>query len=736
MGIDDVFDQILNSHINYQEDVKLKDVRLKLAENDIADEGMGYIGSYQYLCKYLEIDSIEDRSMLLYLFLVHQYLCHAYLSEKNVDTWTYDAAEKDEIVRMVKECFSIYRVAGAYEDCIRQYEILSKSHMWQIFNREDRMQLMKDSAKSYRNTGDFGQALQIYYKCLEQNPKENWIHRVELLLKIGKVYRNYLMQTGLAKFYCEEAMEILEANGTRPYEGNEKRYAMIGFDTLGQIYRDEKDYKKAELFFQKSEGLSPGIITRARIHRILMKYCENTGDANIKEDIGELSEAIAHLKENPLNQVGAGIRSIQLGQLMHLDKAWDKNEARDKVKEGWEIANRYNDVKSIIKACMTLAEFAVAENDYESYILLNKKAIQIASENRQMVLENEIIKGILESSAYIDGSLRFKLIKRRKEIYVKLVEYSKLSIDIAQRDLSVSFPPDKLIELYKIVLADFEQIFQELNKVIEILNMEFENINKKYIEYLNTEIEGNTYKNILHKFKNNLPDRLVIDQLKELCGKIRLNHPEEQETLTKVSRQLDSFADVVEYIRDSSIEVLSVTRYEKDWCLLDELIREGINDFNYSRQEYKEKIDYKYNGPEVLSYVQRKFFETTFMEILNNAFVYAKRTAGTTDSIENFSFIVRINIEKERTVYLECYSRYGNHGMAEKAAESIRSGLERKISSKGKDGGYGFYSIRLLFEDFLNGSVRVLHRELDTGLSIHWPVDGVVSKITEKRGWI
>ena len=77
MGIDDVFDQILNSRINYQEDVKLKDVRLKLAENDIADEGMGYIGSYQYLCKYLEIDSIEDRSMLLYLFLVHQYLCHA-----------------------------------------------------------------------------------------------------------------------------------------------------------------------------------------------------------------------------------------------------------------------------------------------------------------------------------------------------------------------------------------------------------------------------------------------------------------------------------------------------------------------------------------------------------------------------------------------------------------------------------------------------------------------------------
>lgn len=326
MGIDDVFDQILNSHIGYHDDVKLKDVRLNLEENDITDDGMGYIGAYLYLRDYLEIESIKDSNMLLDLFLVHQYLCHAYLSEENIDTWPYDAAEKNEIVGMVKECFSIYRVVGAYEDCIRQYEILSKSRLWQIFGIGAQMQIMKDSAKSYRNTGDFGQALQIYYKCLEQNPKGNWIHRMELLLKIGKVYRNYLMQTGLAKFYCEEAMEILETNGTKPYQGNERRYAIIGFDTLGQIYRDEKDYPKAELFFRKSEELSSGNSTRARIHRILMKYSEHTEDANVKKDILELSETISHLKENPLNQVGAGIRSIQLGQLMNQDKTWDKKK--------------------------------------------------------------------------------------------------------------------------------------------------------------------------------------------------------------------------------------------------------------------------------------------------------------------------------------------------------------------------------------------------------------------------
>lgn len=514
MDIDDVFNQILNLQINYQEDDKLKDVHLNLEGNSFSDEWMGYIGSYQYLCDYLEIEGIEDNRMLLDLFLVHQYLCHVYLSENSIDKWSYVPEEQNEIIRMVKECFSVYRVAGAFENCIQQYEILCHSHLWQIFSIADQMQIMKDSAKSYRNTGDFGQALQIYYKCLRLNPEENWIHRVELLLKIGKVYRNYLMQTRLAKFYCEEAMELLKKAGTRPYKGSERRYAVIGYDTLGQIYRDEKDYEKAELFFQKSEELSLANGGRARIHKILMSYSRHADDINVKKEIPQLSDIIKQLKKSPLNQVGAGIRSIQLGQLLYHDESWDKEEARSLVNEGQKIANRYNDVKSIIKACMVSAEFALIENDYARYISIHQKAIQIASENRQMVLENEIIKKILESPACIDSSMRFKLIKRRKEIYVKLVEYAKLSIDIAQTDLSISFSPDKLIELYKIVLADFEQIFQELNQVIEILNIEFENINKKYIEYLNTEIEGNTYKNILHKFKNQLPDRIVIEQLK------------------------------------------------------------------------------------------------------------------------------------------------------------------------------------------------------------------------------
>ena len=63
------------------------------------------------------------------------------------------------------------------------------------------MQIMKEVAKAYRNIGDFYNALNLYYECLLLNSEQDWLHRVELLLKIGKVYRNYLMQTELARFY-------------------------------------------------------------------------------------------------------------------------------------------------------------------------------------------------------------------------------------------------------------------------------------------------------------------------------------------------------------------------------------------------------------------------------------------------------------------------------------------------------------------------------------------------------
>lgn len=85
--------------------------------------------------------------------------------------------------------------------------------------------------------------------------------------------------------------------------------------------------------------------------------------------------------------------------------------------------------------------------------------------------------------------------------------------------------------MYGIVLNDFEQILGELSTIIEILNIEIEKISGKYTAYLNTEIQGFTYKSILHKFKNDLPDKDAIKRLRGLCKNIQVNQEEGREGL-------------------------------------------------------------------------------------------------------------------------------------------------------------------------------------------------------------
>lgn len=203
--------------------------------------------------------------------MVHQYLCRCYLSGDTIDCFTKDGGQLKDIIKIVRECFFSYRIVGAFQDCIDQYEILRRSKLWEKFDPIKQMSIRKEAAKSYRNTGDFGNALNIYYECLEINADTDWLQRVELLLKIGKVYRNYLKQTELAKFYVEEAYKILHENS--PYElKKEKKYAFICCDTLGQIYRDGQDYKNAESFFAESEEIFGERGGRAYIHEMLMKY--------------------------------------------------------------------------------------------------------------------------------------------------------------------------------------------------------------------------------------------------------------------------------------------------------------------------------------------------------------------------------------------------------------------------------------------------------------------------------
>lgn len=730
--IDDVFDQIIAIQIKHINAAALKDIRLDFNAEDEYDLTLSYADAYHYLCSCLLVGPKSSSQTLLDLYLIHQYLCYCYITKDKICHLLSDSDLKADI-KIIRNCFYCYRAVGAFQECIEQYEILRESCLWQKMNLADQMQIMKESAKSYRNKGDFYRALNLYNECLTMNPETEWCQRVELLLKIGKVYRNYLMQIELAKFYVEEAYHILESNRDRTLTGEkEKRYAVICFDTLGQIYRDELNFAEAKKFFDMSKKLYGKDGGRAHVHEILMKYLKKDCDTdiNLLKDIEILKKVIDDLEQHPGDEIGIGIRSVQLARLIFIASHTDKKAAYDQLRWGRAVATKYNDIKTIIRSYLEEAQFLKMEKKYLECIEISKTAVQLASNSNQFVLENRTIKDIIELSNQrpdvIDSAAKIELIKRRKDIYKKLVRFSRLSIDIVQQGHSL-FSKDKLIDMYGIVLNDFEKISDELSKIIEILNIEIDRINQKYIAYLNTEIKGFTYKSILHKFKNDLPNETQIDQLKRMSESVQPTHLEEKEILMNVSRQLESFATVISHIKDSANETLKISQHEKKWCLLDTLVKTGIGNFIFYKPAYKEIIKYSSAGQDIEILVQNTLFESTISEILDNAFDYAETAMDENHMEDQFKFYIDIRISETRFVILEFYARYGN-GLDEKAAKSIKDGLNGRTAEKRGSSQFGFYTIRFLFEDLLGGQVTIPEDRERAGICISLPIDGVTCK--------
>lgn len=743
IDIDEVFDQILILEINSINVSMLKDIKLALKKDCEYKLSKNYTEAYSYLRDCLLMDNDDPHSQrLLELFLIHQYLDFCYLSEDTIENLNYSQDTFKSLVKIIRENFFVYRVIGAYQECVEQYEILAKSSLWKKLDSVVRLQIMKDSAKSYRNIGDFRHALKLYYDCLILSDEQDWLQRAELLLKIGKVYRNYLMQTELAKFYIEEAYTILAKNSSS-FSSKEKRYAVICFDSLGQIYRDMEDYQTAQKYFSMSKKYYDGDVGRAHVHEMLLKYQKYslTDDSCLQKDIEFLNKVISQLENNPIDEVGSGIRSLQLGQLkyryyLNNENKIYRNEAYQDVYKGRKIAYRYNDMKKVIRSYMAEADFLKQEKRFKEYFEISKTAIDIASNSNQLVLENAIIKDILDVSDFapeiIESTTKIELIKRRKNIYKKLIEFSKFSINIVQNDRLISFSKDKLINMYGIVLNDYDKILDELSNIIEILNKEIDKINQKYIAYLNTEARGFTYKSILHKFKNDLPDMATFNRLNILCANILADQPDAKE----IMKQLETFSNIITHIKESAKEKLKESEYEKRWCSLNVLIQTGIQNFIYYKPSYKKVIHYINPHQNIAILTQSTLFESNISEILNNAFSYVETVANVSEIEEKFSFVINVEVIQQRAVVLKCYSEYWNNEISCSAGSSLKLGLKGGKSTKKEGSQYGFYSLKLLFEDFMGGRIEILQEDKSIGIKIYLPINEVTLKLQEDKNYV
>ena len=146
---------------------------------------------------------------------------------------------------------------------------------------------------------------------------------------------------------------------------------------------------------------------------------------------------------------------------------------------------------------------------------------------------------------------------------------------------------------------------------------------------------------------------------------------------------------------------------------------------------YRKNIHFEKKEQNIVIKTQSTLFETNISEILNNAFSYVETIAKEAEIEKKFNFIFDVIILEKRAIVLKCFSMYWDNEISVKARESIKMGLEGQRSTK-KDGSlYGFYSMKLLFEDFLGGRIEIMQEDRCSGINVYLPINEVTLKIQE-----
>ena len=167
-----------------------------------------------------------------------------------------------------------------------------------------------------------------------------------------------------------------------------------------------------------------------------------------------------------------------------------------------------------------------------------------------------------------------------------------------------------------------------------------------------------------------------------------------------------------------------------------ELINTGIENFIYYKPGYKKNIHFEIIQQNILLLTQSTLFETNISEILNNAFSYVETVAKEIEIEKKFNFMIDVVILEKRAIVLKCYSVYWDNEISVKARESIKMGLEGRRSTK-KDGSqYGFYSMKLLFEDFMGGRIEIMQEDKCSGINVYLPINEVTLKIHEDKNYV
>lgn len=607
-------------------------------------------------------------------------------------------------------CARLLLNVGCDQECIDFCDFCLQKQNEPSLTPEMYIDVLFARSKAYRNLGEYQSALDNLRDALQKvNSNEDISYLMgAVLVRIGKVYSQFLMMMSVSLCFLKEAEEQLKKWLDSDDEHIQKRSALeyaICLDAIGQYWKGKDRFDDAIRYFRKagdinkSIGRTPGVF-RTQSHIISAEYPGLLGrEQHCDEVLGmirTLKFIVRKLKNDPVNQRGVAIRQLHLAEIEAQSKLVQMEDILDTVNMCWKNALLFQDIKTQIKLKTSELKFRMYDG------VVNQKALREVMElamNRkyfgyEIKLNDAVIEAIQQKA--ISGADLLNVLSRNRTLYLYLSNVAqstiqKISSGTECGDDEFSYLSDKSrMSLLVGLVSDYDVFIKKMNEIIDqlltITDQRSKDLNKAII----AETKASLASGILHDLKHILTTdagttcldsvesdlgqwkkKLSQQQHDALINPIRLvNKNLKEKILPKIQE-----ATRVPNDFNCEINILDVFSEVSEIPLNERLDAEDSVLPAHVELDCPEKLCITYN---------QRIFTNLIKEMLRNALDYQKKFDAKVEK-----YILRAT-DKMGEVEIAILTQFEDAKQAGQAAEAISGQLN---SREGQEDGYG---IRLL----------------------------------------
>lgn len=598
----------------------------------------------------------------------------------------------------------IFLNAGAYDECVECCDICLREEHAGLLPPKEHVAVLFTKSKAYRNTGEYQDALNVLREALRFVDVHDEIAymRGSVLLRIGKVYSDYLMMIGVSICFLQEARDQLEkwlsdVDDPAIEEYVKKEYA-ICLDSMGQYWREKNKTERAVKFFSEAEewnralGRLSGVYrNEAHIIAVYLKMGARVDD--LEKMIRKMQYIIRQLLDDRENQKGVGVRQLHLAKMQAA--VGDLESAEFSLSESRRMSRLYQDDKTLIKAHLVELQYNICQKETDRTSLM--RTLDLAKERRYYDLEIALNQWTVEAieRGRMHSSDILSPLQRNRALYLELSATAQSTIrKVTEHEgrSEFSYLSEKnSVNLLENVVSDYEWFVQKMNDIINRLLKITQSRSDELAAAVISEAKASLASSVLHDLKHILiktdKGRVftsldpVIDTLKQWENHIP--REEYENLLFKISSVNATLKESI-YSRISE-----ATRMPQDFKQ-SILIYHVLSDLSRQKPEEYQKIhqvcqpiDVDCAEDLVVEY-NYNIFATLMKELLRNAIDYQKKT-GT--AISRYLLEARENLGQ---ITFSVLTEFLDGRDAEQAYLQI----DRQLQAQRGEDGYGTKLLR------------------------------------------